>query len=749
MTASGKGAGRAFLAGLAGAALATLLGAGGLGERADLWGVDLLQRQQGGSIDERLLLVDVDGSTLDALGWPVKREYFALVAQAARRAGAAGVGFDVLFLDPGPSPEADRALASSLEAAGAVVAAELHVPRDATEPGLPRAASSRTPAGSVVGAARLGHVQVDVRPDGVIRRIPALVRVGEALMPALGLAAAGMLEPGGAAPAMESGQLRLGERKLPLDERGQLGLRFRSIPASSRLSLLELVQRLRDEPERLAATLRGKLLLVGYSAHSVGDRAPNPLGSDRPQVDSHAHLADTVLRGDALDRLPRAWELGLAILLGAVVAAAAVRLRTGLGLVALAVAVLCVAGAFVAGFYRLNLQLGFTTALASIGFAYLGAQTTKLWLQERQERLLRGAFERFVSPRVLERILQSPEMLQVAGKEAELAILFSDIRGYTELSNRIGAAGVLELLRGYLDAMTRLILEHEGTVDKIMGDGILAFFGDPVPSQNPSEQAVRCALAMQARVREQERLWAAQGMEGLKIRVGIATGPVYVGNIGSEQHLEYTVIGPTVNLASRLEGHAPAGGVLVSKETFEKTRESFTYQALPGLALKGFAEAYDAWLCVGPSDGGEVAEPDRRRFRRLTTSLPVRLRQGERALEALVDDVGPGGMFIRCQETFEEGERLELEFSDGSFQGSGGLRVSAVVRHRNTEPGRSGVGVAIDRVESTGPEAFRRFLSLFFQQENALNSGLLQGDGGVRYRYELNESFGRLERQKD
>jgi class 3 adenylate cyclase len=162
-------------------------------------------------------------------------------------------------------------------------------------------------------------------------------------------------------------------------------------------------------------------------------------------------------------------------------------------------------------------------------------------------------------------------------------------------------------LRTYLDVMSRILLEHEGTIDKIMGDGILAFFGDPIPSENPSRQAVACGLAMQEAMTALSARWAQEGYGQLKIRVGVATGRVYVGNIGSSDHLEYTVIGPTVNLAARLESNAPAGGVLVAEPTMKACEADFDFERVTGLTLKGFGTDLEAFVCKGPRGAGVTA----------------------------------------------------------------------------------------------------------------------------------------------
>lgn len=604
------GALKAALKGPLGVALcvAALASAGeglGLFSRVEAASMDWRYRQQReGTVDPRLLMVDVDQPTLDALGWPVPREYFALLLGAAAKAGAKGAIFDVEFMDPAANPVSDAALEASLPLLPVVLAEELAVSAEAEGKGWPEALEAHPPLAALASHATLAHIQVDSAPDGVARRVPLLVRHGDALVPSLGLAGARLLRPGLGAPSLSGTTLALGSVRFPVDARGFVSPDFRPIPAAQRMSLVDLLAQLKADPAALLARLKGKLLVVGYSAASVGDRGPTPLSPNAPLMNVHAQTVDTLVNGRALRVAPPWLNFLLAFLVAWAIAWAPARFSIWVGAL-LSVGIL---GAFTVGaglaFWKGRVALALASPVVAGVAAFAAIQLRVRRKDEEQVRQIRQAFGKYVAPSILNRIVEDPSALNVAGKEAELAILFSDVQGYTSLSNRLPPQQVLSLLRTYLDVMSRILLEHEGTIDKIMGDGILAFFGDPIPSENPSRQAVACGLAMQEAMATLSARWAEEGYGQLKIRVGVATGRVYVGNIGSSDHLEYTVIGPTVNLAARLESNAPAGGVLVAEPTMRACEAHFDFERVTGLTLKGFGTDQEGFVCKGPKGAG-------------------------------------------------------------------------------------------------------------------------------------------------
>jgi adenylate cyclase len=216
----------------------------------------------------------------------------------------------------------------------------------------------------------------------------------------------------------------------------------------------------------------------------------------------------------------------------------------------------------------------------------------------------RQALERFMSSVVVEKILASPDEIRLGGENQTATVLFADIRGFTRLAERMPPQKIVELLNEYFSEMTDLIFNNGGTLDKYLGDGVMALFGAPWPKADDAERAVKTAAEMQRALTALNRQWRARGQEPLQMGLGINTGQVTAGNIGSSRRMDYTVIGDAVNLASRLCAHAAGGQILISESTFREIHKSFPAQRLESIRVKGKAapvEIYEIVWNRGPS----------------------------------------------------------------------------------------------------------------------------------------------------
>jgi class 3 adenylate cyclase len=334
--------------------------------------------------------------------------------------------------------------------------------------------------------------------------------------------------------------------------------------------------------------------------------------------------------------------------------------------------------------------------------------------QEREQRILKDAFGAYVSGPMLQRILEAPDShLALGGARKNLTVLFSDIQGYTGLSNQLPPEEVITLLREYLAEMTQLVCDAGGRIDKIMGDGIMAVFGDPVADPDHAGSAVKVALAMQRTMRGLREKWAGSGRAELAIRIGIATGDVFVGNIGSKRaKLEYTALGPTVNLASRLEGKAPPGGVLISKETQAACQAHFELQPVHGLTLKGYDAAYEAFLVLGPARGAE----DRRRSPRVEAIGHIEVATETGAFRAEVCNVSAFGLFLAHPSPPEVGTWVKLAWRAPDLEAE--VRLEGIVEHQRPYDGRAGMGIALSPAvaEQSG---FQHLRSLYLRLTEA------------------------------
>ncbi len=194
--------------------------------------------------------------------------------------------------------------------------------------------------------------------------------------------------------------------------------------------------------------------------------------------------------------------------------------------------------------------------------------------------------------------MANPELITAGGQKKELTILFSDIKSFTTYSSTMKPDEIQKLLNEYFGAMVDIVFKHEGTVDKFIGDGLMVFFGDPEPQADHALRGVLAAIEMQKKTRALKKRWEAEGKFPIRIRVGINTGPVVVGNMGSERRLSYTVLGANVNLAQRLEASAPVEGIMISRRTHELVRDHIRTNPLEPVKVKGIDEPIEVWEVV-------------------------------------------------------------------------------------------------------------------------------------------------------
>jgi len=259
-------------------------------------------------------------------------------------------------------------------------------------------------------------------------------------------------------------------------------------------------------------------------------------------------------------------------------------------------------------FVRANLLLPLVAPLVAGAVGATGGVAGLYFSVERRRRQLRRLFERYVSPEVLREITARPDEVRLGGEEVEATIMFCDLQGFTTLSEGLRPAQVVELLNRYLGKAVEVIKGHGGTVDKFIGDGIMAFFGAPIKHADHPRRAVEAALDLQEAVArevnpELERL----GLPRIKVRVGIHTGPVVVGNVGSPERMEYTAIGDTVNVASRLEGLNKEFGtsIIVGETTFERLDGGYKAKPLGEVRVRGREEPLKVFAIEGRARGDE------------------------------------------------------------------------------------------------------------------------------------------------
>jgi adenylate cyclase len=258
-----------------------------------------------------------------------------------------------------------------------------------------------------------------------------------------------------------------------------------------------------------------------------------------------------------------------------------------------------------AAFLYLHVIFSIARPMLALGVAAVAIGTYRFLRESEARAALRHSFQAYFPPSVVDRIVGNPELVTSAGQKKELSILFSDIKEFTTRCEGMTPDEVRVFLNAYFAAMVDVAFDHGGTVDKFIGDGLMVFFGDPDDQPDHAVRAVRTALVMQQQVRKLSTQLKHEGADGFQIRIGISTGVVMVGNMGSPRRLSYTVLGADVNLAQRLESNAPPGGVLISDRTHALVQEVVQTVSAGSIAIRGMAHpvpVYEVVILAGSDE---------------------------------------------------------------------------------------------------------------------------------------------------
>ena len=449
----------------------------------------------------------------------------------------------------------------------------------------------------------LGYLNAQPDRDGVYRRVPLLVRYGDGFYPSVAFRVICdylKVRPGqvvvrpGDAIVLKGAQRPGGDARdieIPIDLHGNLIVNY--IGPWERMVHYDFADIYRasddrDELEMWGEELAGKIVVVSEVSTGSSDVGPVPTDTDFPLSGVHANIIHTILTEDFLRELPGSGMLIVEIILLGVILVLPLRfpsLVSSLGSLAVAVAyVVFAAGCFFYG----NLIVNIVRPLLAVVFAVISTVTYRYFNEEREKWVLRRSFEAYFPPSIVKKIMASPEIITAVGQRKELTILFSDIKSFSTYSSSMTPEHIQRLLNEYFEAMTDIVFRYGGTLDKFIGDGLMVFFGDPEPQPDHALRSVRAAVDMQKKTRELKGKWVQQGDMPIQIRIGINTGEVAVGNMGSSRRLSYTVLGSDVNLAQRLEANAPVEGIMVSRRTYDLVKDHVETRPLGEIQAKGF-----------------------------------------------------------------------------------------------------------------------------------------------------------------
>jgi adenylate cyclase len=583
-----------------------------------------------------IVLVAVDEASLDAYGrWPWSRDRHGYVVHYLKQAGAKAVVFDILFLEPDSSAEEfDAVFAGEMRAAGNVYLPFLM--QDQREPSadstvtpasqqelspdilkkatialddqesqptgtLQTFAGAKLPTPLFAQAAHgLGYINLTPDIDGTTRRLPLLARARNQAFLHIATAVARDLLTADQA-TLRRRELRLGPVSIPLTAEHEMvidwhgSLENRVYPVYPIGAVLRSYTDLQESKPPLLdpALFRDKIVFVAATAAGTYDLRVTPLSPFAPGVLIHMSALDNILRHRHLQPAP--WGIFAASTLILTLATAwAFMLIHSQWLKAASIGGLAIAyyGLAVHAFTSHGLWLDLAIPEGALAVSFAAAATVEYLTEGKQRRQLRTVFDKYMAAEVVDEIMRNPEAIRLGGERKELSVLFSDVAGFTSISEKMEPETLVELLNKYLSAMTDVILRHRGNVNKYLGDGIMAIFGAPRGDPNHASLACFAALDSQSELATLREQWKTEGRPEISARIGINSGWLVVGNMGSQARMEYTVMGDTVNLASRLEGANKFYDtlILLGPRTYELAAQDIEAREVDRMRVKGKKE---------------------------------------------------------------------------------------------------------------------------------------------------------------
>ncbi len=620
-----------------------------------------------------VVLADIDEASVKEIGqWPWPRTVLADLVPRLRELGAVAIGFDIVFAEPDRTspavaaasfrgldaatrdklaglPSNDEVLADAMRQARIVVGqagAAKPAPRAEAEMALQTGFAIRGPdprpflvtfpglLRNVLpieeAAAGRGLFSINPERDGIVRRVPVVMNAQDTLVPSLTMEMLRVVSRAGAILIRtdEAGvrAVAVPGLELPTDGNGQFWVHFNKHDPARYVSAKDVLQG--NVP---ADRIRGRLVLIGTSAVGLLDVKTTPVEPAMPGVEVHAQILESVLTKSLLARpnyaigaeLVAAVVFGLAIIMAAPMLPAAIVLALG---VLLIVGLVGLSWYF---FVAHNLLIDFTYPLMSCWLIYLVLTFVNYFREQQQRQQIRSAFGFYLSPQLVEQLARSPEKLVLGGEERRMTILFSDVRGFTTISEHYkdDPQGLTRLMNRFLTPMTNAIIERKGTIDKYIGDAIMAFWNAPVDDDDQEANACDAALEMLARTEALNVEFKREAEAGggvympLRIGIGLNTGPCVVGNMGSDFRFNYSVLGDTVNVASRLESRTKDYrlSMVIGSRTAEKAKQKFATMEIDLIQVKGKKQPEAVFTVLGRAEVDD--DPRCRELRELNAHM--------------------------------------------------------------------------------------------------------------------------------
>jgi len=603
-----------------------------------------------------VVIVDLDEASLKDIGqWPWPRTIVADLVTKLTQLGAVAIAFDVIFAEPdrmSPSiaatsfrnldeetrnklqslPNNDEVLAQAIRRSRVVVGqvgAATPAPRSQAEAALQTGFAVRGPdpsrflvtfAGLLrniapIEEAAAGRGVFSILPerDGIVRRVPIIMQAQGSMVPSLTMEMLRVVTKSGAILVRtdQAGvqSVAVPGLQVPTDQNGRFWIHFNGHDPARYVSAKDVLQGRvpRDRVE-------GKLVLIGTSATGLLDVKATPVSAAIPGVEVHAQVLESALTKSLLTYPNYAVgaELLAAALVGLAIIIVAPMVRASIAIALGAIVIAALIGASWYLFSQYNLLLDFTYPLMASLFVYLTLIFVNYFKEQKQRQQIRAAFGFYLSPALVEQLARSPEKLVLGGEERRMTVLFSDVRGFTTISEsyKHDPQGLTRLMNRFLTPLTNAIIERNGTIDKYIGDAIMAFWNAPLDDPQQEINACEAALEMLARADKLNRQFKHEADQNggtyrpLHVGIGLNTGPCVVGNMGSDFRFKYSVLGDTVNVASRLEGRTKDYRIpiVIGAGTEQNAREKFATLEIDRIQVKGKTQPETVFTLLGRAE---------------------------------------------------------------------------------------------------------------------------------------------------
>jgi adenylate cyclase len=566
----------------------------------------------GAGPDNNIAIVAIDDRSLDQLGrfssWP--RDYHAQLINTLVKAEARVIVFDVLFSEP---TVGDDELITSIEQAGNVIlpfAGNLEAQSPNLNGNIINLESAVRPLSAYEDSAlATGHANILPDEDGIVRRLPIIVKNGDTYEPALSLSAVAkyLRRPQIIESLPQDKHLSFAGRSIPLENADTMLINYKdSTSSSSGFPILSCVDVLRNSVS--PDVFKDKIAIIGATAIGLGDTFWTPMGQVMSGVELHASAMDTILEGNFLKSSPSVITLISIFLLAFLTGLIVLRLRVLWA--ALSVVLLGLIYTITAfTFFDHGILLDMLYPPLAIAGTFITVNLYNVASERYEKSQITKTFGRYVSPSIASTILDAMDRgsLKLGGEERTVTILFADARDFTGFSEKMNTPELVSILNRYLSVIINAIIQHDGMVNKFGGDSIMAVWNTPIACQEHALSAVRAAVRAQEALKELHE--GAINPAKMEFGIGINTGKAVAGNMGSLDRLEYSVIGDAVNTAARLASIAPGGKVWIGANTYDLIESKVHATPLKPLSLKGKQDAVRAYEVLDiqkqPSEGKE------------------------------------------------------------------------------------------------------------------------------------------------